>query len=124
MTILLDRDDYEICFVEDIAFYDLATPTYDVINWADRATRGGDGNPLPFMTSPTTSSTFTTSTITNKQKDDDDDVLSLNSILNKLNNIMNTKKPLILYFNATWCKACAKIKSTVDEIVKEVSYKW
>jgi hypothetical protein len=37
---------YEICFVEDIGFYELATPTYDVVDWADRASRGGDGVPL------------------------------------------------------------------------------
>jgi hypothetical protein len=29
------------------AFYDLATPKYDVIDFAERATRGGDGVPLP-----------------------------------------------------------------------------
>lgn len=33
VTILVDRDGYEICFVEDIAFYDLATPLYDVIDY-------------------------------------------------------------------------------------------
>ncbi|CAE7662922.1 TXN, partial [Symbiodinium microadriaticum] len=34
---------YEICFVEDIAFYELAAPTYDVVDFAERASRGGDG---------------------------------------------------------------------------------
>lgn len=47
VTILVDRDGYEICFVEDEAFYDLATPTYDVVDFAARAKRGGDGNPPP-----------------------------------------------------------------------------
>jgi hypothetical protein len=42
VTILCDRDGYEICFVEDEA-----TPTYDVIDFAERASRGGDGAPLP-----------------------------------------------------------------------------
>ena len=41
VTILQDRDGYEICFVEDIAFYDLATPKYDVVDWETRAARGG-----------------------------------------------------------------------------------
>ena len=41
VTILQDRDGYEICFVEDIAFYDLATPKYDVVDWVSRAARGG-----------------------------------------------------------------------------------
>lgn len=38
---------YEICYVEDIAFYELATPKYDVIDWNYRASKGGDGVPLP-----------------------------------------------------------------------------
>ena len=33
VTILVDRDGYEICFVEDAAFYDLATPLYDVVDY-------------------------------------------------------------------------------------------
>lgn len=47
VTILVDRDGYEICFVEDIGFYDLATPKYDLVDFAERATRGGDGAPPP-----------------------------------------------------------------------------
>jgi len=43
VTILADRDGYEICFVEDEAFYALATPLYDVIDFQERALRGGDG---------------------------------------------------------------------------------
>ena len=33
VTILVDRDGYEICFVEDKAFYDLAMPLYDVVDY-------------------------------------------------------------------------------------------
>jgi hypothetical protein len=47
VTILNDRDGYEICFVEDAAFYDLATPKFDVVDFAARAKRGGDGNAPP-----------------------------------------------------------------------------
>ena len=32
--------------MEDEAFYDLATPKYDVIDFVERASRGGDGAPL------------------------------------------------------------------------------
>ena len=32
--------------MEDIAFFDLATPKYDVIDWVYRAEKGGDGVPL------------------------------------------------------------------------------
>jgi hypothetical protein len=42
-----DPDGYEICFVEDRAFYDLATATYDIVDFEERASRGGDGHPPP-----------------------------------------------------------------------------
>lgn len=41
VTILGDPDGYEICYVEAVAFYQLAEPKYDVIDFASRATRGG-----------------------------------------------------------------------------------
>ena len=47
VTILADPDGYEICFVGDIGFYDLAKPLYDKVNWELRATRGGDGAAPP-----------------------------------------------------------------------------
>lgn len=47
VTILGDPDGYEICFVEAVAFYQLAEPKYDVIDFASRATRGGDGAAPP-----------------------------------------------------------------------------
>ena len=36
VTILVDRDGYEICFVEDTAFFALAAPCWDVIDWEER----------------------------------------------------------------------------------------
>ena len=47
VTILGDPDGYEICYVEALAFYQLAEPKYDVIDFAERATRGGDGAAPP-----------------------------------------------------------------------------
>lgn len=47
VTILGDPDGYEICYVEDVAFYQLAEPKYDVIDYAARAARGGDGAAPP-----------------------------------------------------------------------------
>lgn len=47
VTILGDPDGYEICYVEAEAFYQLAEPKYDVIDFASRATRGGDGAAPP-----------------------------------------------------------------------------
>ena len=46
VTILQDPDGYEICFVEDLGFYELAAPKYDVVDFAERGSRGGDGVPL------------------------------------------------------------------------------
>ena len=37
VTILSDPDGYEICFVGDVGFYDLATPLYDKVTIAIRA---------------------------------------------------------------------------------------
>ena len=45
VTILRDRDEYEICFVEDKAFYDLATTKYDIIDFEASEKRGGDDAP-------------------------------------------------------------------------------
>jgi hypothetical protein len=45
VVILKDRDGYEICFVEDIGFYQLAVPTYDLVNWQERTKMGGDREP-------------------------------------------------------------------------------
>lgn len=47
VTILGDPDGYEICYVEAEAFYQLAEPKYDVIDFAERAKRGGDGAAPP-----------------------------------------------------------------------------
>lgn len=47
VTILGDPDGYEICFVEAVAFYELAEPKYDVIDFDSRASRGGDGAAPP-----------------------------------------------------------------------------
>ncbi len=33
--------------MEDVAFYQLAEPKYDVVDFAARAARGGDGAPAP-----------------------------------------------------------------------------
>ena len=47
VTILADPDGYEICFVGDVGFWDLAKPLYDKVDWGLRAARGGDGAAPP-----------------------------------------------------------------------------
>ena len=48
VTILSDPDGYEICFVGDIGFYDLATPLYDRVpaDGAAAEVGGTKGAPL------------------------------------------------------------------------------
>ena len=107
VTILRDKDEYEICFVEDIAFYDLATPKYDVIDFAERATRGGDGAPLPQQEA------------LKHEGDDIKDILSVDE-LNEY--ISSTKdKSVVLCFGASWCKNCKKIHPYVESQARAYS---
>lgn len=106
VTILRDRDDYEICFVEDIAFYDLASPKYDIIDFADRAARGGDGAPPPVSEKIAHSADI--KDITNQEELDN--AIAEAKKLNKL---------LVVYFGASWCKNCKKITPTVEKLVIE-----
>lgn len=106
VTILRDRDDYEICFVEDIAFYDLATPKYDVIDFTDRASRGGDGAPPPVGDKIAHIEEIKDIT----SQDELDSALSHGKSLNKL---------VVVYFGASWCKNCKKITPTVEKLVSE-----
>ncbi len=46
VTIALDVDGYEVCFVEEPGFLELCKPLYDVVDFDARASRGGDQLPL------------------------------------------------------------------------------
>ena len=60
VTILSDPDGYEICFVGDIGFYDLATPLYDQV----RAPLASHHTPPPTSTCRSHLSPHTTHTST------------------------------------------------------------
>jgi thiol-disulfide isomerase/thioredoxin len=116
VTILTDPDGYEICFVEEEGFYQLAIPTYDVVDFVYRASRGGDGAPLP--------------TVEKLEKPHDTPIIYLDEVLSEGDrtfeeflfyhdthfkeeeSILKGKKNwIVLYFNASWCKKCTTIIS-------------
>eukprot|EP00611_Tribonema_gayanum_P015887 TRINITY_DN277_c4_g4_i2.p1 TRINITY_DN277_c4_g4~~TRINITY_DN277_c4_g4_i2.p1 ORF type:complete len:453 (-),score=134.16 TRINITY_DN277_c4_g4_i2:53-1354(-) len=100
VTILADPDDYEICFVEDAAFYDLATPTYDVVDWGLRATRGGDGAPPPKAKLEHAAS------VTPVKTEED-----LDQLIKQAGG-----KAVLLEFGAGWCKNCKKLAPTLEQL--------
>jgi thiol-disulfide isomerase/thioredoxin len=94
VTILQDRDGYEICFVEDLAFYQLAEPKYDVVDFAFRASRGGDGNPLPKAAKlPPIEGVA--------------EVADWETLQSKLR---DREGVAILCFGAAWCKKCQQLQ--------------
>lgn len=109
VTILLDPDEYEICFVEDVGFYDLATPTYDVVDFEERAQRGGDG--VPLKRGRETSS-----------EDNANESLDVNQVAiledeDKLPAILESANSVILEFSASWCKNCKKASPLMKQLV-------
>eukprot|EP00596_Hydrurales_sp_CCMP1899_P007001 CAMPEP_0119034434 /NCGR_PEP_ID=MMETSP1177-20130426/1415_1 /TAXON_ID=2985 /ORGANISM="Ochromonas sp, Strain CCMP1899" /LENGTH=384 /DNA_ID=CAMNT_0006991859 /DNA_START=284 /DNA_END=1438 /DNA_ORIENTATION=- len=109
VTILSDPDGYEICFVEDKAFYDLATATYDVVDFEERASRGGDGNPPPRYIPPPKDT----------EKEVESSLLIATDeefISTTLNAPQNKDKTVVLFFSASWCKNCMKIKPFIIQM--------
>ena len=105
VTILVDRDGYEICFVEDAAFYDLATPLFDVVDFVERATRGGDGHALPEVAKDKSA------VIADAQElDDVTDILA-----------SNDDKIVVLDFHASWCKNCKRIRPLLEDLASKYS---
>ena len=95
VTILLDRDGYEICFVEDVAFYQLAEPKYDVIDFAFRASKGGDGNPLPKF---------------EKEVHGEGHLIRDLQTVEEFERLAKANRKLLLIaFTASWCKKCKLI---------------
>ena len=107
VTILLDRDGYEICFVEDEAFYQLAEPKYDIVDFAFRASKGGDGNPLPKFTKEVHGEEHALR-----------DVQSLEDLLQQLKGQQGSDL-VILCFTAAWCKKCKLLHPYLETQAKE-----
>ncbi|CAN0021241.1 unnamed protein product [Discosporangium mesarthrocarpum] len=102
VTILADPDGYEICFVGASAFYELATPTYDVIDFAARAPRGGDGAPPP------KASALEHSAAIGAASTPEDVAKALEEV--------GPKGLVMLDFGAGWCKNCKRLLPTVESI--------
>jgi thiol-disulfide isomerase/thioredoxin len=107
VTILRDRDGYEICFVEDEAFYELATPTYDVIDFVERAQRGGDGHPPP-KAAPLEHAGEVMPI---------DGAEAYNAALSDQNHL------IVLDFGASWCKNCRRLVPFVGRLANELAGK-
>jgi catechol 2,3-dioxygenase-like lactoylglutathione lyase family enzyme len=103
VTILNDRDGYEICFVEDAAFYDLATPKYDVVDFVARAALGGDGAPPPAATAVEHSHNITPL-----------------SDVDEANSILSSESGLVVFdFSAGWCKNCQRIAPHISSLASK-----
>mmetsp|Transcript_20094 Transcript_20094/g.68117 ORF Transcript_20094/g.68117 Transcript_20094/m.68117 type:complete len:410 (+) Transcript_20094:19-1248(+) len=100
VTILADPDGYEICFVEDVAFYQLAEPLYDVVDWAARTARGGDGAPPP-----------------QHEEIEHGPLMDSAATVDELKAKMDAAgdRPVVLDFGASWCKKCKKIAPFMEE---------
>ncbi|CAM9958894.1 unnamed protein product [Laminaria digitata] len=102
VTILGDPDGYEICFVEAVAFYQLAEPKYDVIDFESRASRGGDGAAPPKgeklqHAAGVTAAVTTPEEVAEAVAGGGDGVV-------------------LLDFGAGWCKNCKKMVPAVEHI--------
>lgn len=107
VTILLDRDGYEICFVEDEAFYQLAEPKYDIVDFAYRASKGGDGNPLPKFAKEVHGEGHALK-----------DVQSMEDLLQQLQG-EEGNVVVILCFTAAWCKKCKVLHPYLEAQAKK-----
>ena len=88
--------------MEDAAFYDLATPIYDVIDWEERASRGGDGSPLPVLPPMHATGTII--------------VTSPEQFLTLVSGSLSVS---IVEFGASWCKKCKTISPLITRLAVE-----
>jgi len=95
VTILADPDGYEICFVGDVGFYDLATPLFDKVDWGLRAARGGDGAAPPKPA---------------KKHEPSKGMLAVTEAAEVAALTASTPSGIVvLDFGAGWCKNCVKL---------------
>jgi len=102
VTILADPDAYEICFVGDVGFYDLATPLYDLVDWKLRASRGAYGAPPPK---------------TKKMEP----VKGMQSVADMAAVTALGSGAVVLDFGAGWCKNCEKLKPFCEKLADKMS---
>lgn len=100
VTILADPDGYEICFVGDIGFYDLATPLYDRIDWGLRAARGGDGAEPPKPAEKLIAA----------------EAMHVVKESSEVAKLSEASKLVVLDFGAAWCKNCSKLRPFCESL--------
>lgn len=105
VTILSDPDGYEICFVGDIGFYDLATPLYDRVDWGLRAARGGDGAAPP-MAGKKLAPAKGMSAVKESAE---------------VAKLAEGSKLVVLDFGAAWCKNCTKLQPFCEGLAETMS---
>ncbi|CAB1109782.1 unnamed protein product [Ectocarpus sp. CCAP 1310/34] len=103
VTILGDPDGYEICFVEAVAFYQLAEPKYDVIDFESRATRGGDGAAPPKSEKLQHAAGVTAAVTTPEEVAEAVAAASGDGVV-------------LLDFGAGWCKNCKKMVPAIEKL--------
>ncbi|CAM9178207.1 unnamed protein product [Choristocarpus tenellus] len=105
VTIVADADAYEICFVGAEAFYDLATPTYDIIDFSARALRGGDGAPPP------KAAKLNHSAAVGVAVEPEDVAAAVEAA--------GPEGLVLLDFGAGWCKNCKRLLPTIERMASE-----
>jgi len=103
VTIFADPDGYEICFVGDVGFYDLATPLYDLVDWKLRVARGADGAPPPKSTQKKLEPVKGMKTVT--------DIAAVSGL---------GSGAVVLDFGAGWCKNCEKLKPFCEKLAEKM----
>ena len=101
VTILADPDGYEICFVGDVGFWDLATPLYDRVDWGLRSKRGGDGGAAAAGEKKHTENLKHHATPVE---------------LEVVTALASSHKYVVLDFGAGWCKKCHALEPTCEEM--------
>ena len=105
-AVFADGDGYECAFLGDAGFYDLAKPRYDVVDFAVRERRGGDGHEPPAPSSVPLEVTTGLRPVSDKAA---------------LVRLAADRDTLVVHFAATWCKNCKKVAPDLRALADEGS---
>lgn len=117
VTILSSPSEYEICYVEDVAFYDLATPTYEQIMWEERAERGGDGHELK-VESLASMLKREVGEEGGKEQEGNNRILLCEEPedFEAFCQSVNEGEKVLIEFGAGWCKNCKRVSPMVHKL--------